>query len=93
MRELRDIRVDIDEIDDEIIRLYRQRLKLSEEVYLVKKEQNIPVLDASREKEKLDAIESRAESEEEAMRFRNLFSFIMKESREVQQSLFLKGEK
>ena len=32
MRELRDIRVDIDEIDDEIIRLYRQRLKLSEEV-------------------------------------------------------------
>lgn len=93
MRELRDIRVDIDEIDDEIIRLYRQRLKLSEEVYLVKKEQNIPVLDSSREEEKLDAIESRAKSEEEALRFRNLFSFIMKESREVQQSLFLKGEK
>jgi len=92
MRELQDIRRDIDRVDEEILRLYRERLKLSEEVYAVKKQSDIQVLDSKRENEKLDKISALALNEEEAMRFRNLFSYIMKESRDVQQSLFLKGE-
>lgn len=90
MRELQDIRRDIDRVDEEILRLYRERLKLSEEVYAVKKQSDIQVLDSKRENEKLDKISALALNEEEAMRFRNLFSYIMKESRDVQQSLFLK---
>lgn len=92
MRELQDIRRDIDRVDEEILRLYRERLKLSEEVYAVKKQSDIQVLDSKRENEKLDKISALALNEVEAMRFRNLFSYIMKESRDVQQSLFLKGE-
>ncbi len=60
--DLKDLREKIDAIDGEIIRLFEQRMNISEEVAKYKLENNLPVLDSARERVKLSEIyESSAE--------------------------------
>ena len=49
--DLQDLRNQIDVIDDQISGLFEQRLAIVEEVAKIKLEQNLPVLNASREQE------------------------------------------
>lgn len=51
--DLNNIRKNIDEIDDELIKCFRQRMELSAQVAQYKKEHNLPVYDGSRERQKL----------------------------------------
>ncbi|MCL1823503.1 MAG: chorismate mutase [Oscillospiraceae bacterium] len=48
---LNEIRKEIDMIDDEICRLFAERMKLSAKVGDYKREHNLPVLNAARESE------------------------------------------
>ena len=48
---LEEIRNRIDKIDDELVRLFTQRLLLVEEVANKKREENLPVLNADRERQ------------------------------------------
>ena len=59
MRDLEEIRKDIDNVDSEILRLYEERLSLADEVAEYKRANDRPILDAKREREKLDKIASR----------------------------------
>lgn len=56
MANLEEMREQIDKIDAEIIESFKNRMNLSAEIAKYKKENNIPVLDEKREKEKLDGI-------------------------------------
>lgn len=54
MRDIKDIRKDIDDIDNGMKDLFLKRMSLSKEVSLYKKSKNIPIYDPIREKEIID---------------------------------------
>jgi len=51
--DLQELRKQIDEIDDGLVRLFQQRMDVSAEIARYKKENNLPVHDPAREREKL----------------------------------------
>lgn len=53
---LEQMREKIDKIDEEILKSFCDRMELSVQIAKYKKENNLPILDESREKEKLDRI-------------------------------------
>ena len=57
--ELKDFRNRIDLIDDEIIRLFAERMKISEEIASYKLSKGLAVYDARREEEKFKALEAK----------------------------------
>ena len=87
IRDLSEIRVDIDSIDRQIVELYEQRMALTKQVAEYKIANNKPVLDAAREAAKLDKVESLVENRENAKGARALFEAIMAISRAQQQEL------
>lgn len=54
--ELRDLRKEIDDIDDELVKLFCRRMEVAERVAAYKQEKGLPVLDASREETKLQDV-------------------------------------
>ena len=84
--ELNELRGKIDAIDREITRLFDERMQIAAEIAAYKRENNLPVLDAAREREKLCAI---AESVRPEMReyTLNLYSAIFAQSRGYQEAL------
>ncbi len=87
MRDLAEIRKEIDRVDREILTLFSQRMELSEQVAAYKIAHDLPVLDAGREKEKLAALSELAETEEEQEAVRALFTEIMRLSRAHQETI------
>lgn len=87
MRDLSEIRVDIDRLDREIVVLFEERMALTKQVAQYKIANNKPVLDAAREAQKLDAVASFAKDPENAQGARALFEAIMAISRTQQQKL------
>lgn len=83
--ELNDIRKEIDEIDKELVALYIKRMKCSAEVAEYKKANNIPVLDAARERALLNKISELSGTEFEEYT-RTLYSTILDLSRSYQHS-------
>ena len=57
MLDLGKMRLDIDVIDSEIVRLFEERMKICENVAQFKIETGKPVFDKSREQEKLKALD------------------------------------
>jgi chorismate mutase / prephenate dehydratase len=57
---LPDLRIKIDQIDEKMIDLFMERMETSQKVAEYKKENNLPVYDPSREREKLAQIAERA---------------------------------
>ena len=84
MKDLLEIRGQINNIDDQIIALWKERMALSLEVAEYKRENNLPILDEKREKELLDRISDLA-GEELKEYSRELYSEIMRISREYQE--------
>ena len=67
MNEMRGIEMDlqhyreqINMIDDELLRLFKERMDVSRQIALYKKAHGLPVLDAAREREKLAVIDEKA---------------------------------
>ena len=56
MRDLLDIRKDIDRIDRKIVRLFEERMHCSEEVAEYKKGTGKPIYDREREQQKIEAL-------------------------------------
>lgn len=83
--ELEEARREIDGIDDQILRLFLRRMKLTEEVSVYKKEHRLPVRDDTREQEILERISAAAG--ENAGYARTLFSTLFTLSRERQSAL------
>jgi len=86
--DLHHYRVLIDRIDDEILRLFKERMEISLQIANYKKENSLPVLDAAREEEKLACISEKAGEEMRSYSCR-LFSALFELSREYQTSEIL----
>lgn len=84
MEDLSTIREKINEIDNKIIDLWKDRMEMCLSVAQHKKENNLPILDEKREKELLDRIGSLA-GDELASYARTLYETIMSISRSYQE--------
>jgi len=61
--DLQEYRTQLDKIDDAIVSLFIERMAISGQIALYKKERGLPALDAKREKEKLADIGDKAGEE------------------------------
>ena len=84
--DLNELRIKIDEIDRQMVELFDRRMRIAAEVAAYKKENGLPVLDASREKAKLEAVSAMAE-DDMADYTRALYVQLMALSRDYQQVL------
>ena len=75
-------RKEIDCIDTQIIQLLKEREDVAKKVAVYKKEHNLPIFDAEREKKLL---ENRASQADDKEFIHDLFEIIMKRSKKVQQ--------
>ena len=87
MGSLEEYRAQLDEIDREIVRLYEQRMQVSEEVAEYKIANGRTVLDRQREQEKLRAVESMVRDERNRLGARELFEQLMSSSRKRQYQM------
>ena len=85
MRDLTEIREEINEIDARLTELFRRRMNCSRDVALYKIENDLPILNSKRESEVLDRVEAMGSPYGEYTR--SLFEKIMELSRELQASL------
>lgn len=87
MLDLNKIRDQIDKIDQELVSLYEERMRLCTEVANYKIETGKKVLDISREEAKLEAIEELVKDENNKHGVKELFTQIMAMSRKMQYRL------
>lgn len=90
MKDLSEIRVEIDEIDNQLIELFKKRMDCAKAVGYYKKEKNIPVLNTDRENEILDSVAERGG--EYGAHARLLYSNIMELSRALQHNIVCSGK-
>ena len=90
MRDLNEIRKDINEIDDKLLELYKRRMDCAEEVGYYKKENNIPILNEKREEDILNKIEENGGKYGASARM--LYSTIMELSRALQYNIVESGK-
>ncbi len=84
MKDLKEIRQELDEIDKNIAELLEKRLELIEEVAEYKRLNKTPVLDKAREAEKLEAVARLVNNSEYCEYVKSSFESIMAESRALQ---------
>lgn len=87
MKDLLELRNEIDEIDQEIVRLYEKRMEIAEGVAEYKINTGKKVFDKERELQKLDTLGSKAHSKFNEHGIRELFEQIMAMSRKKQYQL------
>lgn len=86
MSSLDDYRRELDQIDREIVEKLEERMRTAEKIAVYKKENALPVLDALREREKIDQITEMA-AEDMASYTRILYNTIMEMSKDHQRKV------
>ncbi len=84
--ELKDFRVEFDRIDDELVRTFAERMELSTQIAAYKKERNLPIFDAKREREKIAGVTDKLPEELKEYGVA-LYSLILELSRSRQESV------
>lgn len=84
--ELNELRLRIDAVDAQLTELLTQRMDIAEKIGLWKWEHGLPVLDARREQEKLDAICQTA-PDDMAQDLRAIYSLLFELSRARQDAI------
>ena len=87
MRDLKEIRKEIDDIDGKLVELFEKRMELCRQVAEYKIETGMQVLDRKRETEKLGTLSELAGSDFARYGVRELFTQIMSMSRKLQYEL------
>lgn len=87
---LEEIRKNIDNIDNQLVELFKQRMDCAKQVALYKKENHMPILNEKREQEILECIEEKGGEYGYASKL--LFSNIMELSRALQHDIIGSGE-
>jgi len=77
--DLQDYRKQIDRIDNELLHLFKERMDVVRQVALYKKEHGLPILDATREQEKLTSMD--------CPYTRKLYTMLFELSREYQRGI------
>lgn len=84
--DIKELRDEIDGVDNELLKLFLRRMELSREIALWKKAEGKEILDPAREREKLSAIAK--ESGEEMKEYSTeLWSQLMRLSRKYQEQI------
>lgn len=81
---IEDWRTRIDEINEELIDLLNKRATFAAEIGKLKKEQGLPVFDATREQAILDKMGARTKGPLTPESVKNIFKVIMAETRKVE---------
>ena len=89
MRDLNEIRQEINEIDEKLTELFRRRMECARDVAEYKKANDIPILNAEREREVLDRVQERGG--EYGLPARLLYTDIMELSRALQHTIVGSG--
>ena len=84
--DLKDLRKEIDAIDEELVKLFCQRMDVAGRVANFKKANNLPVLDSSREEAKILDVIGKA-TPEMAEYVRQLYKTLFELSRNYQETL------
>ena len=84
MKDLNELRREIDGIDRELVKLFEKRMEVSAQIGAYKASRGMPVLDAAREEEKLAAVRALASSGKNADYVEQLFRDIFVISRSAQ---------
>lgn len=84
MATLEELRIQLDEIDEQMVRLYEVRMKVCEEVGQYKVQTGKKVLDKQREKSKLANVASKVEGEFQKKGVQELYQQLMSMSRKLQ---------
>lgn len=90
MRDLTEIRKDIDEIDRQMVELFEQRMRVSEEVAEFKVSTGKRVLDKDREKKKLETVKSMTHNAFNSIGIEELYKQLMAMSRKLQYQMMEK---
>jgi chorismate mutase len=83
--ELEELRRAIDEVDQQILRLVAERVRLVLEVGDVKRERNMAVYDPDRERKILDRLASQAPPPLDGTTVRRVFERLIDEARRLEQ--------
>jgi len=84
--DLQELRMRIDKIDDELIRLFERRMDVSAEIAGYKKPRGLPVYDPEREKQKLRELSQKAAGKYKPY-IESLYLLIFKLSRAEQDKI------
>lgn len=84
MSTLEELREQMDEVDDQIAKLYRERMHLCDEIGAYKVRSGVKVLDRQREREKLQHVTGQMEDEFCKKGIRELFEQLMSMGRKLQ---------
>ncbi len=87
MKDLLEIRVQLDRIDRKIVELYQERLELCREVAEYKIANNKMVLDKEREEEKIRTVSQMANNDFNEMAIKELYCQVMSVSRKLQYQM------
>ena len=85
MRELTELRTELDTIDRELVALYERRMAVAGEVAAYKMAHDLPVLDASREQQVIASRQGYLREQRYAGDIARLFELLMERSRAEQQ--------
>ena len=84
--DLQELRVQIDEIDKELIKLFEKRMDVAAGIAAWKRENHIPVLDSARERDKINAVGAAARADLSTYT-QMLYSMMFELSRSYQEEL------
>ena len=87
MKELHELRQELDQLDKEIVAAFEKRMAISRQVAKYKLTHNLPVLDQSRENQVIASREAMLSDATLAPSLRSLFETIMALSRQEQEAL------
>lgn len=87
MSKLIECRNKIDEIDSKIIALFEERMDVVKEVVAYKLENNLPVLDASREQEMLEKNLAKVNNPEYKKYYEDVLKGYLKVSKDMQKDI------
>ena len=85
MKDLKELRVEIDELDHDIQRLFEKRMQVAADIAAYKKEKGLPVLDSTRETEKINSLKASASDAFMAGGIARLYETLMAISRDYQK--------
>ena len=85
--DLKELRLEIDKIDDELVKLFCQRMEVAAQIADYKKEQSLPILNVMREREKLREVAEKAGGDMQNYT-RVLYSLLFELSRSYQERRF-----
>lgn len=83
--EIEDWRIEIDDIDDELLRLLNRRASLAVEVGLIKRKRGTPITDPARERQVIARLSAANQGPLDAAAVAKLFRQIIRESKRVEE--------